>query len=327
MATTISLSTLHPALASMKVAVRPLSEEDEAAVPPVDESYVFSEGLAKKLALWLAGGDGRPLWLYGPHGAGKTSAILQLAARLQKPVLVDNGSPDREAAEFIGMPALSGGETTTLYGSLVQAAKRGWWYVLNEADLLRPGVFAALNTVIEEGVITIPFSGEVIKPAPGFRLIVTANSAGRGDFDGRYMVEQQNAALMDRFIKVGVGYPEKAVEIDILTKQGVPEEVAEAFVNFANALRDLFQGKAVEVNGQTFNTELSVTLSTRSLVQLVKLIQPATRMGLPISECLDMVLGLDDPALEGEAEVVRSLWSLYVGDFGVSEAEDLRESA
>ena len=65
--------------------------------------------------------------------------------------------------------------------------------------------------------LSIPQTGETVRPHDKFRLVATGNSAGGGDRSGLYQgVLRQNLALLDRFRLMEVGYPEPAEEMQLL---------------------------------------------------------------------------------------------------------------
>jgi cobaltochelatase CobS len=145
------------------------------------------------------------------------------------------------------------------------AARDGHLLVLNESDLMDPSELAGLNDIIEGQPLAIAENGgEVIRPHPKFRVFATGNSVGAGDGSGLYQgVLRQNLAFMDRFRVVQVGYPEPALEKEILKTQvpKLPDLIADKMIAVAGEIRRLFVG------AKEGGAELTVTMSTRTLVR------------------------------------------------------------
>jgi len=237
---------------------------------PVRKPYVFRNDLLRDVLAYLrnAGGDG--MFLTGPTGSGKTSLVTQVAARLNWPVQSVTCHGRMELHALIGQFVLVQGETRFVHGPLAVAARDGHVLILNESDLVDPAELAGLNDIIEGQPLVIPENGgEVIRPHPMFRVFATGNSAGGGDGSGLYQgVQRQNLAFMDRFRVVHVGYPEEAVETEVIKTAvpSIPDTVIAKMIAVAKEARRLFQG---DLNGD--QTELTVTMSTRTLVRWASL--------------------------------------------------------
>ncbi|MDO4938287.1 MAG: AAA family ATPase, partial [Sutterellaceae bacterium] len=158
-----------------------------------------------------------------------------------------------------------------IHNALPLAMRNGWILVLNEADLASPGELSALNDVIEgRSLLIAENKGQVIKPHPMFRLIVTGNSNGAGDDSGLYQgVQQQNVAAMDRYRMLKVSYPTQSVEEGILANvaSGIHATIRSKMCQFAQEMRKAFTG----ANGVA--ASISVPFSTRSLVNWASTVQ------------------------------------------------------
>ncbi|MBO0180522.1 AAA family ATPase, partial [Vibrio parahaemolyticus] len=84
---------------------------------------------------------------------------------------------------------------------LAIAMREGHVLLINEVDLVDPAELSGLNDILEGRPLVIAQNGgEIIKPHPMFRVIVTGNSTGSGDPSGLYQgVMMQNLAAMDRY--------------------------------------------------------------------------------------------------------------------------------
>lgn len=237
---------------------------------PRIEDYEFRKDSLRTLVSFLCNPNREALFISGPTGSGKTSMVLQAAARLNWGVREISCSERLEFADMVGSYVLMSNpakpdqapEMKFRHGMLPTAMRNGDILLLNEVDMADPGQMSALNTVLEGGCLEIRETGEVIEPHPMFRLICTGNSAGQGDRTGRYQgVLSQNMATMDRYRFVVVDYLEARIEKKLLGKLGLPEEVLNPMIQVATSVRKDF------VAGH-----LGVTFSTRTLLRWGRLI-------------------------------------------------------
>ena len=236
---------------------------------PLRKNYVFRPELLRDVLAFLhdAGGDG--MFLTGPTGAGKTSLINQVAARLNWPVQSVTCHGRMEISALVGQFVLINGSTKFVHGPLSIAARDGHLLILNESDLMDPSELAGLNDVLEgQPLVIAENGGEVIRPHPQFRIFATGNSVGAGDGTGLYQgVLRQNLAFMDRFRVIHVGYPDSEIEKQVLLSAvpAMPETIVEKMLRVADEVRRLFLGSDREAG------ELTVTMSTRTLVRWASL--------------------------------------------------------
>lgn len=233
-------------------------------VPEVDANYHFRKQTLSDLLAWHMLGGTEGLYLTGPTGSGKSTLILQTAARLNVPVQRVTAHSRLETPELVGHYTVVNGSMSFVDGPLTVALREGHWFLLDEIDLLDPATAAGLNGIVEGAPLVIPEKGgDIIAPAAGFAFIATGNTAGFGDRTGFYQgTLRQNMAFLDRFWMVEIDYPEAGQEEAILGQlvPTVPEEIRKGMVNFAGEVRKLFLGGQIEV-----------TLSTRTLIRWAKL--------------------------------------------------------
>lgn len=242
--------------------------EPGPATPPVNPEYQLPRALGGDVITWFATMKD-PLYVAGPTGCGKTSCIKQVVARFNWPVYEVTGHARLEMSDLIGHLTMRQGTMAYEYGPLAQAMRSGGLLLFNEIDLCDPSLLASLNTVLDGSPLCIAENGgEIIKPHRLFRFAATANTAGAGDDTGMYQgTLRQNLALMDRFMVLRAGYLTPDVEEKLILK-AVPdlgEAAAQAYVAYANAVRNAFLGDGGEAPA------INITLSTRTIIRWARL--------------------------------------------------------
>lgn len=278
---------------------------------PVRQPYHFRAALLRDVLAYLHDARGDGLFLTGPSGAGKTSLLMQVAARLNWPVQAVTCHGRLELGSLIGQFVLLNGSTQFVHGPLAVAAREGHLLILNEIDLMDPAELAGLNDIIEgQPLVIAENGGEVIMPHPQFRLCVTGNSAGAGDRSGLYQgVQRQNLAFMDRFRVIEVGYPEPEIEKQVILGAApkLPELIADKMLQVAAEVRRLFLGTT---EGEP---ELTVTMSTRTLVRWACL--SLTFKGAPNVFAYALQQALTARAEPEQREAIHRLCADVFGDY------------
>jgi len=155
--------------------------------PEGDPGYQFRKPILSDVtAWWLIGCKSEGLFLTGPSGSGKSSIIREICARLNLPMQHMVGHNRLEFPEMVSQIHLVSGQTRVLLGPLAKAMKYGHVFLLDEVDLIDPSTNAALNEVLQGNALTIPETGEVIRPHATFRFIATGNTHGGQDRTGVY---------------------------------------------------------------------------------------------------------------------------------------------
>lgn len=299
-----------------------LGDINNPFVPEKDEGYQFREESLQPVLYWMhmnrTHGDKDSLFLTGPTGSGKSSLILQVAARLGIPVQRVNGHRYLEIMDLYGRMSIIGGDTMFIDGPLTTAYKEGHLFLLDEIDLINPGTNAGLNTVLDYAPITIAEDGGiVIPPAPGFGFIATGNSAGNGDEAGAYTgTTVQNGAFMDRFMVVNVDYPTPETEIEIINTlvPGLPSAVVDGLVHVANRIRELYLTGTTSLAGGP-SASIEVTMSTRTLLRWAKMVLMQHQAKFPDGVARHTLRhALSNRASKSSAEAIDMIANLVLGD-------------
>jgi len=285
--------------------------QGRARVPAVNEHYRFTPMLLKALVVWYKLGHDAGignLCVWGPHGAGKTEAIRQFAARLGIPVYEDIGSEDRVYADFVGM-YLPTAEGTQFQESMLLRSMRdpGSIYLLNEIDKMSPKTSSDLHNVLDTGVLENCYNSDVITAAPGWRFAATANTNGSGDKSGQYVgTKPMNMATVSRFRWLKTDYVSEQIENEIVVSvSDVDPSIAASMVKFARATRAMYAEQGIRG-----------LMTTRELVawaRLTKVIKGSSALNA-MQGCLDMTFVSTLSAKDREA-VSRTFQDIFEQPF------------
>ena len=224
--------------------------ESDSFVPDRDPNYV-AWGYYSELERIIKSKTFCPVFITGMSGNGKTTMIEQIASKLKRECIRVNFTVQTDEDELLGGFRLIGGETKFVAGPVLVAMQRGAILLLDEVDLGSHAIMC-LQAVLEGKGKYIPKTGQYVRPAPGFTIIATANTKGKGSADGRFAgTNQLNEAFLDRFhFTYEQDYASPAVEKKILAKYGESLGVTdEAFitnlVNWADIIRKSFKQQIV----------------------------------------------------------------------------------
>lgn len=193
-------------------------------VPAIDPDYLFRPELL--MATLRALLYNLPLWVSGHTGTGKSTAVTQIAARMNWPVRVLNLDSDISRMELMGRDGITqtaqGAVTAFIEGILPQALQGPFILICDEMDFGRPDIMYAMQRVLEGNGLTLAEdAGRRINPHPFFRIVATANTKGQGDESGLYQGARiQSGAFLDRFtVWEQVDYLSKGQLDELLTKR------------------------------------------------------------------------------------------------------------
>ena len=127
-----------------------------------------------------------PTFITGLSGNGKTFSVEQACASLKRELIRVNITIETDEDDLIGGFRLLNGQTVWHNGPIIEALERGSILLLDEIDLASNKILC-LQSILEGKGVFLKKIGRYVKPAPGFNVIATANTKGKGSEDGRFI--------------------------------------------------------------------------------------------------------------------------------------------
>ena len=206
-----------------------------------------------------------PTFITGLSGNGKTFSVEQACASLKRELIRVNITIETDEDDLIGGFRLLNGQTVWHNGPIIEALERGSILLLDEIDLASNKILC-LQSILEGKGVFLKKIGRYVKPAPGFNVIATANTKGKGSEDGRFIgTNVLNEAFLERFaLTFEQEYPTVATETKILEKASaslavLDKEFCSHLANWADIIRRTFNDGGVDE-----------VISTRRLVHIVR---------------------------------------------------------
>jgi len=204
-----------------------------------------------------------PAYITGLSGNGKTMMVEQVCAQEKREIVRVNITIETDEDDLLGGFRLQEGKTVWQNGPVIVAMERGAVLLLDEVDL-GSNKLMCLQPVLEGKPIYLKKINKVITPMPGFNVIATANTKGKGSDDGRFIgTNIMNEAFLERFsITMDQEYPpiktEQKILQNVLGSSGLQDnQFVERLVAWADVIRKSFYEGAV-----------SEIISTRRLVHI-----------------------------------------------------------
>ena len=285
-------------------------DENVSVIPTVMDNYV-PFGHFKDLKSILKSGVFFPVFITGLSGNGKTLMVEQICAKLKKELFRVNITIETDEDDLIGSNTLINGNIVFKEGPVLKAMRKGAVLLLDEVDLASNKIMC-LQSILEGGGYLIKKTGEFVKPEPGFTVVATANTKGKGSEDGRFIgTNILNEAFLERFaICLEQEYPPVVTERKILSKEmaltgDVDMDFCEKLVDWADVIRKTFYEGAIDD-----------VVTTRRLVHIVN----AFRMFGDKLKSIEMCISRFDE------ETRVSILDLYTKvDAGVNPLEEVAE--
>lgn len=249
---------------TVALAQKTFEDVEEVFIPPVDPTFVAWGEYADILSA-IRSGMFFPIFISGLSGGGKTIMVEQACAKAKREYVRVQISPETDETDLIGGFRLVDGETVFYKGPVIKAMERGAVLLVDELDRGSNKIMC-LQGVMEGKPVLLKKIGQVVNPAPGFTVIATANTKGRGSEDGRYSAAGIiDEAFLERFpVTIDQDFPNDRIERNILLKHMtaygvIDDEFADKLVAWSSIIRKTFESDGVD--------EL---ISTRRLCHIVK---------------------------------------------------------
>lgn len=251
-----------PVANDAEMVIANLSTNEVSLVPAKAKGYV-PFGHYNDIRSIIASNKFYPVYVTGLSGNGKTMMVEQVSAALGRECVRVNITIETDEDDLIGGFRLIDGKTVWQNGPVIVAMERGATLLLDEVDL-GSNKLMCLQPILEGKPVYLKKINRVVHPAPGFNVIATANTKGKGSDDGRFIgTNVMNEAFLERFsITLEQEYPAQKVEAKILNNVLAAsniedKEFVEKLVMWADVIRKSFYEGAV--------TEV---ISTRRLVHI-----------------------------------------------------------
>lgn len=242
-----TVTQLHPVQAVPAIV---LSEEG-TYVPKRVKTYV-KWGHFRDIATIIESKMFYPVYLTGLSGNGKTMMVEQACADLNREYIRVQITPETDEDDLIGGFRLVNGETIFSKGPVIKAMEAGAILLVDEIDR-GSNKLMALQGVLEGKPVLIKKTGELVTPAPGFNVIATSNTKGKGSEDGRFIAATIiDEAFLERFtITMEQPYPTASIEKKIVVKHmelfgQVDDDFAENLTKWSAAIRKTFDEGGID---------------------------------------------------------------------------------
>ena len=215
---------------------------------------------------------GMNVFVVGPAGSGKSSMLIRLCEKRGVKPIVVSFHGEVSVDDIVGVKDLVSGATVFTEGVLPTAMRKGVPLIIDEADSAPPDVQFVFHSVLMRQPLCLTKKGsEFVNPEPGFCVLATGNTIGRGDDSGMWAgTHVQNEAYLDRYgAVVELWYMPKEEEVKVLVKRtGVHKRTAEKMIEVATGARDALKAD-----------RLASTFSTRKLLDWASLVTHSMDLG------------------------------------------------
>jgi hypothetical protein len=214
----------------------------------------------------------------GPTGNGKTTAAIEVAKSVGRPCFVFNlGSTQDPRSSLIGTMAYNKERGTYFEKSnFIKALEtENSVIVLDEITRAHPEAFNIILPLLDfQKTIRIEENNEIINISKGVSFIATANIGI--EYTSTRILDR---ALVDRLVRIDVGFLTKEQEISILNKNF--PSLSEIQVNALSSLADI-----IRKDYQSDNPKVQTYISTRMLISTAGLVSDGFSLRASVIETI-----------------------------------------
>ena len=246
-----------------QVSIGTTNNKAENIIPTKDETFV-PFGHYKDIKNIIKSKVFYPSFITGLSGNGKTFNVQQSCAELKRELIRVNITIETDEDDLLGGFRLSDGKTVWHDGPVIDAMKRGAVLLLDEVDLASNKIMC-LQPILEGQGVFLKKINQFVEPQPGFNIIATANTKGKGSEDGRFIgTNILNEAFLERFpVTFEQEYPTKKIEMKILNNvldvYGIKDEsFADKLTSWAEVIRKTYDDAIKILNEQDGHTMFEI---------------------------------------------------------------------
>lgn len=254
--------------ASVSPVVPAVAKVVQNLIPSKDSNFV-KFGFYEDLRNIISSKMFFPVFITGMSGNGKTYGSQQICAQLKRECITVPITIETDESDLLGDKTLIDGNVVFAKGPVVDAMERGAVLILDEVDLASNKIMC-LQSIIDGKGVYLKKDNRFVEAAPGFTVIATANTKGKGSDDGRFIgTNVMNEAFLERFkITFEQEYPVQTVEKKILInnltslKGSVSDDekkMVEDLTMWSGAIRKTFEEGGIDE-----------IISTRRLVHIIE---------------------------------------------------------
>jgi hypothetical protein len=247
-------------------------------IPEIDELFV-KHGDFDLVAKIIESKLFYPIFITGLSGNGKTFGVEQACAHHGRELFRVNITIETDEDDLLGGFRLVNDSTKWFDGPVVRAMKSGGVLLLDEVDL-GSNKLLCLQPILEGKGILLKKINQVIKPAPGFTVVATANTKGQGSESGKFIgTNILNEAFLERFCATfEQKYPEERIEKNILKKLFQSHDL------HSDVIDDFITKLVTWAFGTRKTFETGATADLISTRRLVHIVNAYTILGHPSDE-------------------------------------------
>lgn len=207
-----------------------------AHVEAVPDALPFYAATGDEISLFERAAEHQlPVLIKGPTGCGKTRFVQHMARRLGRALYTVACHDDLSASDLVGRHLIGSNGTYWQDGPLTRAVREGAICYLDEVIEARKDTTVVLHPLTDDRrILPLDATGECLRAAPGFMLVVSYNPGYRN------LLKGLKPSTRQRFIAMSFDYPAAELEQRIVMHEsGTDRDTAHTLVRLAAALRHL----------------------------------------------------------------------------------------